>query len=43
MQVDNLSQFLGGIEAPSVAPALEVLRQTLESLIEVGTSVSTSG
>ena len=36
MQVDDLAQFLAGIDAPSVAPALEALRHTLDSLVEVG-------
>jgi excinuclease UvrABC ATPase subunit len=36
MQVDDLSEFLAGIEAPNVAPALDALRHTLGSLVEVG-------
>jgi excinuclease UvrABC ATPase subunit len=36
MQVDDLAQFLSGIEAPNVAPALDALRHTLDSLVEVG-------
>ncbi len=36
MQVDDLAQFLAGLDAPSVAPALEALRHTLDSLVEVG-------
>ncbi len=36
MQVDDLTQLLAGIDAPSVAPALEALRGTLDSLVEVG-------
>jgi excinuclease UvrABC ATPase subunit len=36
MQVDDLAQFLAGIEAPSVAPALDALRHTLDSFVEVG-------
>jgi energy-coupling factor transporter ATP-binding protein EcfA2 len=34
MQVDDLAQFLSGIEAPNVAPALDALRHTLDSLVE---------
>jgi excinuclease UvrABC ATPase subunit len=36
MQVDDLAELLAGIEAPSVGPALEMLRGTLNSLVEVG-------
>ncbi|HWM11201.1 MAG TPA: excinuclease ABC subunit UvrA, partial [Solirubrobacteraceae bacterium] len=36
MQVDDLAELLAGIDAPSVAPALEMLRGTLSSLVEVG-------
>jgi len=36
MQVDDLAQFLADLDAPSVAPALEALRGTLDSLVEVG-------
>jgi excinuclease UvrABC ATPase subunit len=36
MQVDDLAQFLAGIEAPGVAPALAALRHTLDGLVEVG-------
>jgi excinuclease UvrABC ATPase subunit len=36
MQVDDLAEFLAGIEAPNVAPALDALRHTLDSLVEVG-------
>ena len=36
MQVDDLAQFLAGIDAPTVAPALDALRDTLDSLVEVG-------
>ncbi len=36
MQVDDLARFLAGIDAPNVAPALEALRHTLDSLVEVG-------
>ena len=36
LQVDDLARFLAGLEAPNVAPALEALRHTLDSLVEVG-------
>ena len=36
MQVDDLASSLAGIDAPAVAPALEALRGTLSSLVEVG-------
>jgi excinuclease UvrABC ATPase subunit len=36
MQVDDLAQLLAELEAPSVAPALDALRHTLDSLVEVG-------
>jgi excinuclease UvrABC ATPase subunit len=36
MQVDDLARHLAGIDAPSVAPALDALRHTLGSLVEVG-------
>jgi excinuclease UvrABC ATPase subunit len=36
MQVDDLARFVAGIDAPNVAPALEALRHTLDSLVEVG-------
>ena len=36
MQVDDLAQFLASIDAPNVAPALDALRHTLDSLVEVG-------
>jgi excinuclease ABC A subunit len=36
MQVDDLAGFLADIEAPAVAPALDALRHTLDSLVEVG-------
>jgi excinuclease UvrABC ATPase subunit len=36
MQVDDLSGFLADIDAPAVAPALDTLRHTLDSLVEVG-------
>jgi excinuclease UvrABC ATPase subunit len=36
MQIDDLTQLVAGIDSPSVAPALEALRGTLDSLVEVG-------
>jgi excinuclease ABC A subunit len=36
MQVDELAELLAGIDAPGVAPVLEALRATLESLVQVG-------
>ena len=36
MQVDDLARFLASIRASSVAPALDTLRHTLASLVEVG-------
>ena len=36
MQVDDLAELLAGLDAPSVAPALDALRHTLDSLVEVG-------
>jgi excinuclease UvrABC ATPase subunit len=36
MQVDDLTELLAAIDAPNVAPALEALRHTLDSLVEVG-------
>ena len=36
MQVDDLAQFLAGLDAPNVAPALDALRHTLDSLVAVG-------
>jgi excinuclease UvrABC ATPase subunit len=36
MQVDDLARFLANIDAPNVAPALDALRHTLDSLVEVG-------
>jgi excinuclease UvrABC ATPase subunit len=36
MQVDELGEFLAGVEAPDVAPALDALRHTLEGLDEIG-------
>jgi excinuclease UvrABC ATPase subunit len=38
MQVDDLAELLADLHEPSVAPALEMLRGTLDSLIEVGLS-----
>ncbi|BBH70988.1 excinuclease ABC subunit A [Actinoplanes sp. OR16] len=36
MQVSDLAGFLAGITAPSVAPVVAALRQTLDSLVEIG-------
>ncbi|MEU4562269.1 excinuclease ABC subunit UvrA [Actinoplanes sp. NPDC023936] len=36
MQVSDLAAFIGGITAPSVAPVVATLRQTLDSLVEIG-------
>ena len=36
MQVDDLAAVLTAIDAPPVAPVLEALRATLDSLVEVG-------
>ncbi|WP_229072722.1 excinuclease ABC subunit UvrA [Actinoplanes sp. DH11] len=36
MQVSDLAAFLAGITAPAVAPAVAALRQTLDSLVEIG-------
>ena len=36
LQVDDLAAFLAAIDAPHVAPALDALRHTLDSLVEVG-------
>ncbi|BAL90400.1 putative ABC transporter ATP-binding protein [Actinoplanes missouriensis 431] len=36
MQVSDLAEFIGGITAPSVAPVVASLRQTLDSLVEIG-------
>jgi excinuclease UvrABC ATPase subunit len=36
MQVSDLAVFLAGITAPSVAPVVTNLRQTLDSLVEIG-------
>ncbi|MGK5533448.1 ATP-binding cassette domain-containing protein [Streptomyces sp. URMC 129] len=36
MQISDLAEFVRSIEDPSVAPLLATLRQTLESLVEIG-------
>jgi excinuclease UvrABC ATPase subunit len=36
MQVSDLAEFLAGITAPSVGPVVANLRQTLDSLVEIG-------
>ncbi|MEU4622741.1 excinuclease ABC subunit UvrA [Actinoplanes sp. NPDC023801] len=36
MQVSDLAVFLAGVTAPSVAPVVANLRQTLDSLVEIG-------
>jgi excinuclease ABC A subunit len=36
MQVSDLTEWVGAIAEPSVAPLLTALRQTLESLVEIG-------
>jgi excinuclease ABC A subunit len=36
MQVSDLAEWVGAIAEPSVAPLLTALRQTLESLVEIG-------
>jgi len=36
MQVDDLAEFVRGIQEPSVGPLLETLRETLDSLVETG-------
>ncbi|MGX6605242.1 ATP-binding cassette domain-containing protein [Micromonosporaceae bacterium Da 78-11] len=36
MQISDLAVFLGGLDAPSVAPVLTGLRGTLDSLVEIG-------
>ena len=36
MQISDLAEFLAGLAAPSVGPALATLRNTLESLVEIG-------
>ena len=36
MQIDELAKWLRGLDAPSVAPLLGALRQTLDSFVEIG-------
>ncbi len=36
MQVSDLAGFLAGLDAPSVGPVLDGLRNTLDSLVEIG-------
>jgi excinuclease UvrABC ATPase subunit len=36
MQISDLAEWVRGLDAPSVAPLLEKLRQTLDSLVEIG-------
>ncbi len=36
MQVSDLAEWVGGLEAPSVAPLLEALGRTLDSFVEIG-------
>ena len=36
MQVNELAQWVTGLEEPSVAPLLHALRHTLESMVEIG-------
>ncbi|SDS25534.1 ATP-binding cassette domain-containing protein [Actinoplanes derwentensis] len=36
MQVSDLASFLSGITAPAVGPVVATLRQTLDSLVEIG-------
>ena len=36
MQINNLAEWVRGIEEPSVAPLLANLRQTLDSFVEIG-------
>ncbi|OEU95969.1 ATP-binding cassette domain-containing protein [Streptomyces oceani] len=36
MQIDDLAEFLRGLDDPSVAPLLTSLRETLDSLVEIG-------
>ena len=36
MQINDLAEWVGGIDDPSVAPLLGALRHTLESFVEIG-------
>ncbi|MFI9639708.1 ATP-binding cassette domain-containing protein [Micromonospora sp. NPDC051925] len=36
LQISDLAQVIGGIDAPSVAPLVADLRDTLDSLVEIG-------
>jgi excinuclease UvrABC ATPase subunit len=36
IQINELAEFLRGIDEPSVAPLLATLRETLDSLVEIG-------
>ena len=36
MQITDLAKWVGGLEAPSVAPLLATLRHTLDSFVEIG-------
>jgi excinuclease UvrABC ATPase subunit len=36
MQISDLAAWMRGLDEPSVAPLLEALRQTLDSIVEIG-------
>ena len=36
MQISDLADWVGGLDAPSVAPLLAALRRTLDSFVEIG-------
>ncbi len=36
MQISDLAEWVGGVDEPSVAPLVAVLRQTLDSFVEIG-------
>ena len=36
MQISDLAEFVRGLDDPSVAPLIATLRQTLDSLVEIG-------
>ncbi len=36
MQISDLTQWVGSLDEPSVAPLLEAVQQTLESFVEIG-------